>query len=254
MCSAIYLLRRWWNGLLQSARGLILPLNSCVLLWFGILAHGHNGSIEVVFRHLDAENDCILKLITLTEHKQSQASSAAAPGQRLTVNYCHLSNRSLGSSLLIVCLLASSQFKFFRSLPVGLPCIDLVLLPPSLLVLSLLVLLLCQLLYSLTSAVSRYLARCLLLPSPVTLEGFYHQLTVTPYLGNAWKLTHSHTHMYSHTRSLQVGDLTLSATLAFFFASTKKTWKRFSTRRSLTKCRLLCPVCICYIAMLISLI
>lgn len=99
MCSAIYLLRRWWNGLLQSARGLILPLNSCVLLWFGILAHGHNGSKEVVFRHLDAANDCILKLITLTQHKQSQASSAAAPGQRLTDNYCHLSNRSLGSSL-----------------------------------------------------------------------------------------------------------------------------------------------------------
>lgn len=54
---------------------------------------------KLFFRHLDAANDCILKLITLTQHKQSQASSAAAPGQRLTDNYCHLSNRSLGSSL-----------------------------------------------------------------------------------------------------------------------------------------------------------
>lgn len=35
---------------------------------------------------------------------------------------------------------------------------------------------------------------CLSFPSPVTLEGFNHQLNVTPYLMNAWEHTHTHTH------------------------------------------------------------
>lgn len=61
-------------------------------------------------------------------------------------------------------------------------------------VLSLLFLLQCHLFSSLTRQLSfATLLACLSLPSPVTLEGFNHQLNVTPYLRNAWKHTHTAT-------------------------------------------------------------
>lgn len=151
-----------------------------------------------MFWCLDIENDCFVKLIILRQSKQSQASSAAAAarGLRLADNYCHLPNRSTGSSLaLSVCLSASSRWKSSRPPPSASHALtsSFVLhfivphphspsLSPSLL--------------SLTSPVSCYLAQ-LSLPSLSSHPwGFNHQLNVTPYLRNAWKQTHTHTHTH----------------------------------------------------------
>lgn len=85
-----------------------------------------------MFRHLDIENECIFRLITLPQSKQSQASSAAAPRPRLTDNY--LSNRSTGSSLAVcslpfICLFQSPPEANLSSLPRSLTCWPLSLWP-----------------------------------------------------------------------------------------------------------------------------
>lgn len=84
------------------------------------------------------------------------------------------------------------------------------------------------------------LLACLSLPSPVTLEGFNHQLNVTPYLRSADEHSRTHKHMYA--ASLLVGDLTLSATFFFPASNLKGTLDKMGRPPT---CKLLSSVCAC---------